>query len=192
MTFEDRTICIVLPGHSVDELDRRINEFSNANVLWGSLNQFWDLEPIIRKIGRTFDFVYAMHTDFEKYRGMYEGFSHRGCLITRHRVYRRIKYANQQGNSLFGLLIFCIEQKAKKVYLFGADGYSDENLPYFSGMTGENNPDFVSHHKTECEQFNRTFPKDTGTTKIFNVSTISHYDTFPRITYDQALEGICQ
>ena len=63
VNLTNKTICIILHGRSVEELESRIEEFKDKDVLWGSMSHFEIPQKyILDKINKKFDIVFDSGT----------------------------------------------------------------------------------------------------------------------------------
>lgn len=162
-----KPIGLILHGHSIQGLKDNIERIRKLDWHWGTINRH---EPI-SEIGLKIDFLINYSID-------YGGTDFSGIKLKKNKA---------RGNSLQEFLLQCIEDEIPLVHIFGGDGYSDAPSPYFDSFTGT--WDQLERHQTDCEHFNATFPKDTGKTKIVNVSKDSHYD-LNNISYEEFLDTI--
>jgi len=60
--LSNKTICVLLHGSSLSELENRIEEFRNIDVIWCGINYFNPSEEILRKIDKSFNIVFDCST----------------------------------------------------------------------------------------------------------------------------------
>ena len=67
--IKDKTVCVLLHGKSIEELEDRIEEFKNDNICWISMNEFDIIQDnILNKIDKQLDIIY----NFSLHRGNME------------------------------------------------------------------------------------------------------------------------
>jgi len=61
--LKDKTICVIVHGRSCEELENRIEEFKDLNIVWGSMSSF-DIPQkyILDKINKKFDVIFDSGT----------------------------------------------------------------------------------------------------------------------------------
>ncbi len=70
---EGKTICLITGGKSIEELESRIEEFKDLNVLWAGMNRFELVEDnILKKINKHFDIIGDCSTVGYELRNNYE------------------------------------------------------------------------------------------------------------------------
>lgn len=62
MDLTNRICCILLHGKSLEELEKRIEQFSNLDLIWGGINYFCPSEKILKKINKDFDIIFDSST----------------------------------------------------------------------------------------------------------------------------------
>lgn len=189
--INNRPVALLLPGHSIKELEKRKNEFTGFNWCWAGLNQFWHLEHI-------FPVEIAIYLDpgwTNFFKDELVNFTKRGVLITGNTSIPNKyhydcnwlpKHGTSSMNTLYALLWLMIRKKVKKVILFGADGYSETEDPYFGNWELTTHRE-QEYHIRETKFLNDTFPINRGVTEILNCSPNSHYTAFKKIGYDTLL-----
>lgn len=179
--IRDRPVCLVLHGHSLNDLPRYIDEF--PDVCFGSVNRFWALEPFIqpRKLELAMVICEIL---FSQYGPKIEAFP--GLLISLDGSFGGIPYSYPGGNSLFGFLMLLIKSEVRRVFLFGADGYSTSADPYVDGFE-HGNVSCIDAHRGDTAFFNSKFPRNHAGTQIFNVSLDSMYTVLPKISYEECV-----
>jgi hypothetical protein len=58
----NKTICVLLHGSSLNELESKIEEFRNINVVWCGINYFNPSEEILKKIDKSFNIIFDCST----------------------------------------------------------------------------------------------------------------------------------
>jgi len=59
---QNKICCVIAHGKSVDELEQRIEEFKNLDVVWCGMNYFTPTEAILAKINKQFQVVFDCST----------------------------------------------------------------------------------------------------------------------------------
>ena len=179
-----KPILILLHGTSLKEFEERIEDFRDFDVIWASMNFYWQTEAILQKIGKSLDMVICLDEDIlVRFSKEMDDFKRRGEFISRER------FTHYEGNTIFCFLMYLIRNGFKEIFLFGADGYSDEKDFYYKqeqrqeGISSGRNQEL----KENTEYLNDNFPKDIGDVKIYNVSPNSHYEPFKKISYDECI-----
>lgn len=170
-TIFHKPVALILHGHSIQGLRDNIDKFKDFDWHWGTMNRLEIAERILTPADIKLYF-------FIKYTIDYENKDFQGHLL---------RDSKKRGNSLSEFLHQCIEDEVERVYLFGADGYSDNEKPYCDEFKGK--PEQITWHRKDCEEFNATFPKDTRKTEIINVSPNSHYN-LNNVSYEAFLDNI--
>jgi len=62
MDLSNKICAIVAHGSSLSELESRIEEFRNLNIVWCGMNYFNPSEEILKKINKSFDIVFDCST----------------------------------------------------------------------------------------------------------------------------------
>jgi hypothetical protein len=184
--IKDRPVGIVLHGHSVNELKERKFDFCTKGICWATLNRYWALKDKISPARFELLMVLSdeIYRDFAKKVNAFPG-----LLITHKNIHDSYQYQCDSGNTLFCFLQLLIKEKVKKVFLFGADGFSDQKDPYVDEYYADVSSK-ICEHQRDTAHFNAKFPSATGDTEILNVSPQSHYTPFEKITYDQCLSQL--
>ena len=162
----DKPIFLILHGLSVEELEKRWNEFKKYDVYWAGINACTYLE---RWLNKPLDILVYYCT-------------HCRCKVYQHKHW--LKLAKGRGNSLLEFIYQCNENGVKDLVLFGADGYSDTQQASIYDATP--NEAKVGHIR-DTEHFNQNFPKDNKV-NIVNVSPNSHYEHIKKVSYDEFLK----
>ena len=168
-SIRNRPVGIVCSGLSLEELETRIEEFASFDICWLGINKEVEINTFLSKAGHKLDLAVIFPREYNP-----------DTFTT-----PTYKNSKGRGNSLQELLLQLIELRIPTVYLFGADGYSDkEEKEYYikGGSRGTRQT-----HIDDVNYLNKTFPKDTDGTKIYNVCPQSKYEPFERITYDKCL-----
>ena len=55
--FKGKIVGVIAPGKSLEELERRIEEFRDLPIVWVGMNLFDCVEPILKKINKSFTMV---------------------------------------------------------------------------------------------------------------------------------------
>jgi hypothetical protein len=165
--YRNETIGFIGHGHSLNEFIKHRDYLISKDIVWGSLNQYWIAENVLKQ---RLDFVVFQS-------GVYRNFWHDGSILQWDRKVNR----NRGKCTLFSFLEKCIENNFKRIILFGFDGYTDKDNKYFSIA----NPNQYIGHKKDCEFFNNNFPYNTKNTEIINCSINSNYKPFKKVTYEQ-------
>ena len=176
----EKPICFILHGHSLEEFDKRIQEFKDFDVAWMSLNQWWIAQDILDKIGKKLDYV-SLLTNSSEASETTPSMNGRDCPFA-----RMFKKSDSRGCSLLELMFQFHENYADNIFLFGADGFSDKMPPYY-GYKGAYTESWHNRFPEDTERFNTMCPPLNGR-KIWNVSLISKYEGIPKISYDECLK----
>ena len=176
--FGTTPVGIILPGHSVRDLIKNIHAVRRLGLVWGTVNRPDVAQRILDEAGLKLDFLISyqkkdpLHPD---YIGNYSG--------------PVINEGTHGGNTIFNFLVESLGV-LKTIYLFGADGYSDSNEPYFDPELFVNTTKTyrVTEHRHDTEYLNANFPLHWKGTRIINVNPSSKYEPFPRISMDDLLE----
>lgn len=174
----NKPVCFVLHGHSLKELDNRIEEFRHLDVVWMSLN-WWNIAgDVLKKIDK--DIEYLVH--------------YRGANGTAHPTAHRFIESEARGNSLLEFIYQCCENGVLEVYLFGADGFTpkDKKIHYY-GLKREDNIGW-NRHGIDTAHFNQNYPEkliaESGL-KLYNTSSESLY-RIPKMSIDECLKKLNQ
>ena len=60
--INNKTCCILAHGKSLEELEQRIEEFKNLDVVWCGMNYFNPTEDILKKIGKEYQVIFDCST----------------------------------------------------------------------------------------------------------------------------------
>ena len=203
--INSRDVAIVVNGLSVKELDNRIQEFKDIDFCWLTLHRSNKLRHIPKKIGKVFEVLVltsSVLTDFsgdpinvpnplEKSYSIAEDI--RACKVFVTLSPGMLKLFpdkaviyNEYGiNTLYMLLKLLNAIGVKKTVMFGADGYSDSDSPYYNSDV--KSP--MNHKKKEIDAFNKSFLTEDIDMEIVNVSEISKYTCFKNVSYEEFLVG---
>ena len=160
----DKPIFLILHGHSIEGLKKHWDTIKEYDVLFASMNNCLYLNKFVKK---PLDFIIYYCTA--------------PCTFMESK--HMLNKAEARGNSLLEFIYQCEENNVKELVLFGADGYSDTNSPYYYEKVHAQQ---TSTHIKECGYFNKTLPKDLKL-KITNVSPDSHFN-LDNITYEEFLK----
>lgn len=169
----DKPICYIVYGHSLKEFDDRIQEFKDLDVVWASLNRWQVAQAILEKIGKRLNYLFL----FSLANGQ-------KCEYVNH----HFEASEARGNTLLESIYQCIENGVKELYIFGADGFNNQDTSFYM-IEGRFNQ---SMYPDDLKYFNDHYPhnliKNSGI-QIFNTSQISKY-CIPKITIDECIEKI--
>ena len=195
-----KPIYLVLQGPSVKILGDNIEKLKDKNVIWASLNRFTHLnERILSTIGKEVEVAYcSSQCRFREERASLINVMLDGLLITNMRcVTKYLAGILMRGNmyvsewvkdgqpSLLAMLYALDELGAKEVFLFGADGGSEDINEVYFGQDVYTE-DFKERQSTLYRDVRlmNGMKIDVGY-KIFNVSNKTNYTCFETISYDE-------
>jgi len=180
----DKPMGFICHGHSLKELENNIDKFKSKDIFWASLNNYKIAEEILSKGNMLLDLIIAFNP-------MYNDIS---CSYAP--IYKEAGTPRVRGNSLSEFLFQLKDIGFKKpIFLFGADGYSDEGSSvYYKETNLHSNPDGDRNrlHRLDTDAFNKTWQSEKFGgdffTRVYNCSPNSHYTPFRKITVKECLD----
>jgi hypothetical protein len=233
----NKTCAILAHGSSLSELESRIEEFRNKDIVWCGMNYFNPSEEILKKIDKSFSIVFDCST--VKNNKAYEIYSRlprlKEFLNRENTTYITLKTGrdnlyelrnrigdnfNEKYNDkiIYGeslnmdcnqfcvslhLYIACLlKLNARNIILFGADGggtYGNSVNSYFQAdkiLADKQLADNISYNMVgDTNNVNSSFNPIMQSIfgyipEILNCSSISTYNVFKKVTYDEILKEI--
>ena len=197
------TAYILVNGPSVSLFKDYINCCKDDNVYWCGINRFKSIEEnILSIIDEKFDILYCssygrireFFADAEGFQGVLIVNSH--MFVRTHINYDKVMVSDWGFgyNSLVAFTITLAIKGIKRIFIFGADGGSEEGDVYYA-QDKIDNEKFEDRRKTiarDTRVMNHSFWRfwrDMGVKEIpiYNVSMKSRLNCFPKISYQRFL-----
>lgn len=196
--IKDKTICLLLPGPSIQELH---SVMPIENVLFASLNRFSFIEnDFLKPYNKKMDLVWC--SSFPRFEEQEENIiqfiNNGGTFYTSHELFltylptmgicRNQIILSSEGIGLCSLFCFLaklISQEPKKIILVGADGHSHSNKVYYNDSNLENE---------NLQERRLTILRDTkiwyppSKTEIVKTNCNSCYDIFEYQSLKEAIK----
>lgn len=203
-----KPVCLLLHGPSLEQLDIRIMQYRDLDVMWVSLNAFYICHSILDKIGKRLDAVVLLYSEVDgrkiygqKVLAEAEKYQDRGGVIYENRDFYDVDPNIFDGNdgcpSFYFILLFLKALGAKDVFLYGADGWAKEGeKTYFNQdqvPMAEANPFGGAYPwREDLERVSQAlYRRDPrGGMNIYNTVLTSAYPFFQKIGPDEAIVKI--
>ena len=165
-----KDVAIIGYGLSLEDLVQNIERLRDTELVWVSINTEDGANEILNRIGQKISFVTAYPK--ERQEQVYEAQPLKLCH-------------DPVGGSLQTLLDQLKDIGAKRVFLFGCDGYSIQGKNHHL-FAYKNHLGIMRSLKVDWGIMEKTFQNDPNM-PIYNCSSQTQYTVFKKVTFDEVV-----